>query len=105
MTDIFNLLGDNLIALAGGIWAVLGVIVSFIAKQYLAPLMKVEKKRKYAGWIAAIADEITDDLVSKYPGRKWLQELDRAVDKIIDICNIDREIAERAIKAAAARKQ
>lgn len=105
MSWLFDFLANNILSLAGGIWAALGVLVSYAAKKYLVPLMQVEKHRRYAKWISAIADEVTDDLVVRYPGRKWLAELDRAVDKIIDICGIDRDVADRAIKAAAGRKR
>ncbi|MCK5125661.1 MAG: hypothetical protein KAR42_05355 [candidate division Zixibacteria bacterium] len=104
LSSIVGFLGDNIVSLAGGVWAFVGVAVSFFAKKYLVPLLRVERKRRYARWIAAIADELTDDLKLKYPGRKWLQELDRAVDKIIEICGIERDIADRAIKASVSRK-
>ena len=105
MSSILNFLSDNILTLAGGLWGVVGVVITYTARQYLVPLMQVEKKRRYAGWIAAIADELTDDLMVRFPGKTWLEELDKAIDKIIEICGIDREIANRAIKAAAARKQ
>ena len=95
---------DNLISLAGGVWAIAGITITYLTKQYLVPLLRVEKRRRYASWIAAIADELTDDLKAKYPQKKWVSELDSAVDKIIEVCGIDREIATRAISAAAARK-
>lgn len=103
-SNIAGFVSDNLLALAGGVWALAGIIISYVGKKYLIPLLRVEKRRRYAGWIAAIADELTDDLVARYPGKKWIEELDKAVDKIIEICGINKEVAERAIRAAASRK-
>ena len=51
-----------------------------------------------------IADEITDELQSKY-AKDWTKYLDEAVDKLIQILGIDPAIARRAINVAAARKQ
>ncbi|MFH1700738.1 MAG: hypothetical protein ABIE07_09150 [Candidatus Zixiibacteriota bacterium] len=103
-SSITGFIGDNLLALAGGIWALAGIIISYVSKKYLIPMLNVDKKRKYAAWIAAIADELTDDLVARYPDKKWIEELDKAVDKIIEICGINKDVAERAIRAAATRK-
>ncbi|MEZ5360142.1 MAG: hypothetical protein R3F48_15100 [Candidatus Zixiibacteriota bacterium] len=105
MSSVFDFLGDNVLSLFGGLGSVLGVFISYAANKYIAPLLQVEKNRRYANWISAIADEVTDDLRLKYPNNRWLEELDRAVDKIIDICGIERDVADRAIRAAAGRKQ
>jgi hypothetical protein len=104
ISSITGFVGQNASDLAGGIWAAVGVGLAYLAKRYLAPLLQVEKRRRYAGWIAAIADELIDDLKGRYPDRTWLEELDRAIDRLVEICGIEREIAERAVRASAARK-
>jgi len=104
LDSILSFLGENLLSLSGGIWTVISLAVAYFAKKYLLPLVEVEKNRRYANWIAAIADELTDDLKARYPDKKWVDELDKAVDKIMDVCGIDEEIAQRAIQAAVARK-
>ncbi len=100
-----DFLGRNSGDLAGSILAAVGIALGYLAKRYLVPFLQVEKRCRYAIWIAAIADELIDDLKTRFPGEQWLQEVDRAVDGIVEICGIDREIALRAVRAAAARKQ
>ncbi|MEW5994390.1 MAG: hypothetical protein AB1744_08335 [Candidatus Zixiibacteriota bacterium] len=80
------------------------VVAGHIANKYVIPFLKVGKRQKYAEYIARIADEVTDDIRSKYPQRQWLKHLDEAVDQLIMICGVTPEIARRAVRAAAARK-
>ena len=102
--SILDFFSKHLLDLAGGIWAAVAFVIAFLAKRYLVPLVQVEKHRRYACWIAAIADELTDDLKARYPDRRWVEKLDEAVDRMIEICGIEKEIAKRALSAAAARK-
>jgi hypothetical protein len=101
---VLEFIGNNVLQLAGGTGAVLMVVVTWLARKYLVPLLELEKRRRYARYIAIIADEVTDDLVRKYPDEAWLQYIDEAVDKIISVCHIDIEVARRATSAALARK-
>jgi len=80
------------------------LLAGFAANKYVIPFLKVGRRQQYAHFIATIADEVTDDLRSKYPDKKWLKHLDEAVDRLIAICGISSEIARRAISAATARK-
>ncbi len=95
---------DFLFSFKSGLIALLGLLVAFIGKTYLLPLLRIEKNRRYAIWIAHLADEITDDLIRRYPDNRWLEFIDDAVDKLISICGIEREIALRAVNSALARK-
>jgi hypothetical protein len=52
-----------------------------------------------------IADDVTDYFRLKYPSAHWSVWLDRAVDKIIDVTGVGKNAAERAAKAAVARKK
>ena len=79
-------------------------LTAHIARKYIIPFLKIGKRQRYAGYIATIADEITDDLRTRHPNKQWLQHMDEAVDRLIDICGISPEIARRAIRASAARK-
>lgn len=79
-------------------------LVTILAKRYLIPFLRVGKRRRYAEFIVIIADDLTDELRQKYPDTTWLAHLDEAVDRLVEICGVDTGIAERAIKAAAARK-
>lgn len=103
--SIFSFLYEPLLALAGGVWGLLAVVVAFLAKNYLVPYLEVERHRRYAEWIAHIADEVTDDLVARYPNQRLLEFLDESVDKVMEICGIPDESARRAVKAAVIRKE
>ena len=102
--SILDFMARNLIDLVGGLWAAVAVIIAYLTKRYLVPILKIEKHRRYARWIAAIADELTDDLRTRYPENEWIKKLDEAIDRIIEICDVDYAVASRAIKAAASRK-
>ena len=104
ISSIFDFIGSHVISLAGGVWSVVGVVAGYLAKKYLVPFLSVEKNRRYAEWIAAIADDLVAELMHKYPEKQWLTQLDKAIDRLIEICGIERPIAERAIKAAASRQ-
>jgi hypothetical protein len=102
--SIFDFLLGNIINLAGGIGAIFMAMIIWLTKKYLVPFLKVESRRRYAAYIAAIADEVTDELRQLYPNKPWIGYLDEAVDKIIDICDVDPDIAKRAASAAFSRK-
>jgi len=102
---LFDFLVNHALALFGGAGALFLVVVTWFAKKYLVPFLELEKHRRYARYIAAIADEVTDELVLRYPGESWAKYLDQAVDRIIEICGIDLEVAKRAALASMARKK
>lgn len=79
-------------------------LATYLANKYVIPFLAVGRRQRYAEHIATIADELTDELRTKYPERSWLEHLDEVIDRLIDICNIRPEIARRALRAAAARK-
>ncbi len=95
----------NVVAWTGVIGGVILLLVTRLTKKYLIPFLVIGKRREYARWIAAIADEVTDDLRARYPDNEWLQHLDEAVDKVIEVCDISREIGRRVTQAALARKK
>ena len=80
------------------------IFAGHIANKYVIPFLKIGNRKDYAQYIAAIADEITDDLKNKYPEKEWLQHVDAAVDSLIAICDISPQVARRAINAAMSRK-
>jgi hypothetical protein len=82
-----------------------GLLVAHLSRKYLIPFLVIGKRRKYAKWIAGIADEVTDDLRMRYPENEWLEHLDEAVDKVIEVCDISREIGRRVTQAAVSRKK
>ncbi|MEA3296559.1 MAG: hypothetical protein U9R56_01700 [candidate division Zixibacteria bacterium] len=97
------------ILLSSGSWlgflgSVVLALTAHLARKYIIPFLKIGKRQKYAYYIATIADEITDDLRTRYPNKQWLQHIDEAIDRLIEICDISHEIARRAIRASAARK-
>jgi hypothetical protein len=91
--NTFQALGAILILLLG--WGV---------KKYLLPFLDTELKKKMAEYVLLIADEVTDQLVAKYPQNELLKWLDQAVDQIMEITGVSEEVATRAVQAALARK-
>jgi hypothetical protein len=104
ISSIFEFITGNLINLIGGAGALVMIVAAWVAKKHLIPFLAVESRRRYAEYIAAIADEVTDELRLKYPNKPWVAYLDEAVDKIIKICDINPEIARRAATASISRK-
>lgn len=102
--DVGNFVLTSLFKAAGGIWVVLSIVLVWMTKKHLVPLLAIERNRRYAEWIARIADEVTDDLVQKYPNERWTKFLDNAVDKVMEITGISKETARRAVTSAVARK-
>ena len=95
----------NILSFENAILAILSMVVVFFGKNYLLPFLRVEKRRRYAKWIAHLADEITDDLLARYPGNKWVKFMDESVDKLMEICGISEDVAGRAINSALHRKR
>lgn len=86
------------------VFALIIFAVGWATKKWLLPLLNTEARKKLAEYILVIADEVTDQLVAKYPEKEIWRYLDRAVDKIMKVCGIKEETAKRAIEAAMARK-
>jgi hypothetical protein len=84
--------------------AILLLLLGWAVKNYLVPYLNTELKKKMAEYILLIADEVTDQLVAKYPKNELLKWLDQAVDKIMEITGVSEEVATRAAQAALARK-
>ncbi len=101
---MLEMLLTNAFAWTGAVGSVILLLVGYFARKYLVPYLVLARRREYARWIAAIADEVTDDLRARYPESEWLKHLDDAIDKIIQVCEISPEIARRAANAALARK-
>ena len=99
---------DFIFAKSGSILGLLGslglVMAGYVAKKYVIPFLSVGQRHKYAEYLAAIADDVTDELRAKYPEKEWLAHLDEAVDRLIEICGVSREIARRVVMASVARK-
>jgi len=95
----------SVVGWTGMVGTVVLALVSYVGKKYLIPYLVVAKRRQYAFWIAAIADEVTDDLKARYPNNEWVNHLDAAIDRLIGVCDIKQVIAKRAVHAAVARKK
>ena len=91
--------------LTGLLASVAALVVGWAANKYVIPFLQIGRRRQYATLIATLADEITDELRETYSGNDWVNHLDEAVDRLIEILGIDGGIARRAIKASAARKR
>lgn len=88
---------------AGAIGIVL-IVLGWVAKKYLLPYLNTTLRKKLAEYVLIMADEITDQLVAKYPDKDLLVFLDKAVDKLMEVCGVSQEVAERAVQAAIGRK-
>lgn len=99
---------EGLFSQSGSLLGVLGsvglILAGHAVKKYVIPFLTAGRRQQYARYIALIADEVTDDLRSKYPEKEWLKHLDEAVDRLIAICEIAPDVARRAVNASAARK-
>ncbi len=95
----------NILSFENAILAILSMVVAFVGRNYLLPLLMVEKRRRYAKWIAHLADEITDDLLARYPDNRWMKFVDESVDKLMEICDISKDVAGRAVNSALRRKR
>ena len=79
-------------------------LISWAARKWLKPWLQAEKRKSMAIWIASIADDITDGLVAQYPNARWDDYLNDGVDALIKATGIEKDVAERASKAALGRK-
>ena len=84
--------------------AILMIYLGVIIKKEVLPLLQIKRNREVAEYILVIADDVTDYFRLKFPHAHWSVWLDQAVDKIIEITGIDKEIASRAVKAVIMRK-
>ena len=87
-----------------GAGTLLTLIVTWLAKEHLLPYLSTQRRKKMADYILLIADEVTDYFRLKYPESKWTEWIDQAVDKIIEVTGVSREVATRAAQAAINRK-
>lgn len=105
LINIFSSLGDWITANTfGALGAILLLVLGWAVKKYLIPFLDTELKKKLAEYVLLIADEVTDQLVAKYPKNELLKWMDQAVDKIMEITGVSQEVATRAAEAALARK-
>ena len=80
------------------------MLLGWGVKRYLIPFLDTELKRKLAEYVLLIADDVTDQLVAKHPKNELLKWMDSAVDKIMQVTGVSKEVATRAAQAALARK-
>jgi len=94
------------------IWLLLGIIVGAIGARLIKPYIEKNQKRAaIAQAIAIIADDLTTEAYLKYGSDVW-KHIDELVDKLIDASGLkdsdeftQKEVAERAIKAALVRNK
>ena len=96
-----DLIGGQAIEAIG---ALLLLAIGLITKKYIVPLLKTSLAKQTAGHVLLIADDVTDYFAEKFPGAHWSVWLDKAVDRIIDITGVGRDVAGRAARASVARK-
>jgi hypothetical protein len=84
--------------------ALLMIYLGVFIKKEILPLLQAKRNREVAEHILIIADDVTDYFRLKFPSAHWSVWLDRAVDRIIEITGVGRDVADRAAKAAVARR-
>jgi len=94
----------DILTFGNGLMLLISTILIYFANKYLVPFLRVEKHRRYAEWIGRLADELTDDLVVRFPGQEWLRYVDDAIDKLMELCGIEKDIARRAVNSSLERK-
>lgn len=103
--SVFSWVGDILTAKSfTAVGAVLMFYLGYLVKKEILPLLKAKRNREIAMHILVIADDVTDYFRLKFPKAHWSVWLDKAVDRIIEITEVKREVAGRAARAAVARK-
>ena len=100
--SIGSFLSDKGLAAMG---ALLMLYLGIFVKKEILPLLQIKRNREVAQYILVIADDVTDFFRLKYPSAHWSVWLDRAVDRIIEITGVGRDVADRAAKAAVMRSQ
>ncbi len=84
--------------------AILMIALAMFVKREILPLLKVRQNREVAEYVLVIADDVTDYFRLKFPSSHWSVWLDRAVDRIIEITGVGRDVADRVARAALVRK-
>lgn len=95
---------------------ILAAIVVWGFKKWIVPLLDTVLEQKLAQHIGNIADDLTDELVLKYPESEWARWADDLTDKLIEQIGkkkvrvwkskpIGRGTAGRAICASLGRKK
>ena len=103
--SVFSWIGDLLSEKSlAAIGAALMLYLGYIIKKEILPLLKIKRNREMASHILVIADDVTDYFRLKFPNAHWSVWLDKAVDRIIDITGVGRDVAGRAARASVARK-
>lgn len=102
---LFSWIGDILTEKSlAAVGTILMIYLGYLIKKEIIPFLKLKRNREIAGHILVIADDVTDYFRLKFPSAHWSVWLDRAVDKIIEVTGVGKNAAERAAKAAIARK-
>jgi hypothetical protein len=98
---IADMLSEKTLAAIG---AVLMIYLGYIIRKEILPILKIKRNRELASHLLLIADDVTDYFRLKFPKAHWSVWLDKAVDRIIDITGVGREVAGRAARASISRK-
>jgi hypothetical protein len=98
---VFDFVSSSLFS---GLGSLALLVVGWLTQKYVLPLISTEQRKRMAEHILLIADEVTSSLMLKYPNSGWASWLDQAVEEIMRIAGVSKEVALRAVKAALVRK-
>lgn len=78
-------------------------LIGYLSGKYIKPWLHSSQERlERFEEIAIIADRITDEMILVFPSQNWTVWIDKAVDKLIESCNLKgvkgQEIAKREIR-------
>jgi len=85
--------------------SLLMILLGYVVKQELLPLLKARRNMEIARHVFLIADDVTDYFRLKFPSAHWSVWLDRAVDRVMEITGTGKSAANRAVQASLARKR
>jgi len=80
------------------------LILGYIAKKWLVPWLGSGIRLNIARHLLIVADDITDYYRALYPDKEWIEWFDEAVDKLIEVVGVKREIAQRVTRDTITRK-
>lgn len=88
----------------GGLDNVVITAAVLLTARVLLPWLQTGTRMRYATHLSHLADEITDDLLARYPASEWVRALDGAVDAVLKELGVD-DLSEKRMSAAKLKKK
>jgi hypothetical protein len=88
----------------GGLHNVVITAVVLLTAKVALPWLQAGTRMRYAAHLSHLADEITDDLIARYPDNRWTQVLDDAVDAVLKELGVN-DLSEKRMNGAKLKKK